>query len=77
VLATREWVQEARAARDAFRAHVRGFVRALRRQGADLSAVLRRSRALLQSLEAAGAVRDDGGWFEAEVLEWAVEDFVE
>jgi hypothetical protein len=77
VLATRESVQGARAARREFRAHVRDFVLKLRDQGVDLSTVLRRARALLQSLQAVGAVHDDGGWFEAEVLEWAIEDFVE
>jgi hypothetical protein len=30
---------------------------------------------MLQLLESTGAVRGDGGWFEAEVLEWAIEEF--
>lgn len=77
VLATRESVREARDARKEFRQHVREFVVGLRECGADLSIALRRARALLQSLEAAGAIHDDGGWFEAEILEWVIEDFVE
>ena len=77
VLATRAEVNDAREARDRFRVHVHAFVRDARAEGAELSGALKRVRLLLQRLEASGAIRDDGGWFEAEVLEWAVEDFVQ
>lgn len=75
VLDARERIREARAARDAFRRQVRDFVVALRSASEPLPAVLRQTRALLQLLESAGALRNDGGWLEAEVLEWAIEEF--
>jgi hypothetical protein len=40
-----------------------------------LSGVLRHARSLLQMLEASGAIQSDGGWLEADVLEWAIEDY--
>jgi hypothetical protein len=30
---------------------------------------------MLQGLERIGAIREDDGWLEAEVLEWAIEEF--
>jgi hypothetical protein len=37
--------------------------------------VLRHTRQMVQLLETSGALRNDGGWLEAEVLEWAIEEF--
>lgn len=75
VLAARERVQEARAARDEFRRQVRTFVIALRTASEPLSAVLRHTRSMLQLLEQSGALEPDDGWLEAEVLEWAMEEY--
>jgi hypothetical protein len=75
VLEARERVREARESRAEFRGYVREFVLALRTTGDSLSTVLRHTRVMLQLLERAGAIRGDGGWLEAEVLEWAIEDF--
>jgi hypothetical protein len=77
VLATRSEVNDARETRARFRAHVRDFVVSARAEGIELSTLLKRVRLLLQRLESSGAIRDDGGWFEAEVLEWSVEEFVQ
>jgi hypothetical protein len=30
---------------------------------------------LIQLLENSGALKEDGGWLEAEVLEWAIEEY--
>jgi hypothetical protein len=68
-------IRHARDARLAFRHQVRDFVLALRRAREPLSGVLQRTRSLLRMLEAQGAVRGDGGWLEAEVLEWAIEEY--
>ena len=68
-------VRHARAARVRFRNCVRELVVAQRRACEPLSAVLRRTRAWLQQLEDAGALRGDGGWLEVEVLEWVIEDY--
>lgn len=75
VLDARERIREARAAREEFRRQVREFVVALRSASEPLPAVLRHTRTLLQLLETSGALRSDGGWLEAEVLEWAIEEF--
>ncbi|HEX8942454.1 MAG TPA: hypothetical protein VF785_04895 [Gemmatimonadaceae bacterium] len=75
VLDARERIREARSARDEFRRQVRDFVLALRSASEPLPAVLRHTRAMLQLLETAGALRNDGGWLEAEVLEWAIEEY--
>jgi hypothetical protein len=75
VTEARRRVQEARAAREAFRTHVREFVRRLRHSRGGLPAVLRQTRMLVQLLERDGVLIDDGGWLEAEVLEWAIEEF--
>jgi hypothetical protein len=75
VLEARGRIQEAREARAAFRAQVRAFVLALRSTRDALPAVLRHTRVMIQLLESSGAVRADGGWFEAEVLEWAIEEY--
>src|SRR6476620_11098250 len=68
-------VRHARDARMRFRAHIRDFVIGLRMSREPLSAVLRQTRSMLQSLETSGALRGDGGWLEAEVLEWAIEEY--
>lgn len=68
-------VRHARDARMQFRAHVREVVMARRLARAPLSLVLREVRSLLLRLESSGALRGDGGWLEAEVLEWAIEDY--
>jgi glycine/D-amino acid oxidase-like deaminating enzyme len=68
-------VRQARDARLRFRSYVRAFVVTQRLAREPLSAVLRRTRALLQRLEDAGALRGDGGWLEVEVLAWAIEDY--
>lgn len=75
VLDARERIREARAAREEFRRQVREFVVALRAAHEPLPAVLRHTRAMVQLLETSGALRSDGGWLEAEVLEWAIEEF--
>ena len=75
VLDARERIREARAAREDFRRQVREFVVALRLADEPLPAVLRHTRGMLQLLETSGALRNDGGWLEAEVLEWAIEEF--
>src|SRR5437868_15513124 len=75
VLDARERIREARVAREEFRRQVREFVLALRAATEPLPVVLRQTRALLQRLEMSGALRNDGGWLEAEVLEWAIEEF--
>ena len=75
VLDTRERVREARDARAEFRGQVREFVLALRASNDSLPTVLRHTRVMLQLLERAGAIRGDGGWLEAEVLDWAIEEF--
>jgi hypothetical protein len=46
-----------------------------RAAGEALPQVLRHTRFMLQGLERVGAIRDDNGWFEAEVLEWAIEEY--
>lgn len=75
VLDARERIREARAAREDFRRLVREFVLALRSASEPLPVVLRQTRAMLQLLETSGALRSDDGWLEAEVLEWAIEEF--
>lgn len=75
VLEARARIREARAAREVFRAQVRQFVIALRDAREPLSSVLRHTRSLLELLERAGALQSDGGWLEAEVLEWAIEEY--
>jgi hypothetical protein len=68
-------VRHARDARMAFRHHVREFVLSLRHAHEPLSAVLQRTRSLLELLETQGALHSDSGWLEAEVLEWAIEEY--
>jgi hypothetical protein len=75
VLDARERIREARAAREDFRRQVREFVLALRAAREPLPVVLRHTRAMLQLLETSGALRNDDGWLEAEVIEWAIEEF--
>ena len=75
VFNTGDHVRHARDARVRFRAYIRDFVVAQRLAREPLSAVLRQTRAMLQRLEASGALRGDGGWLEVEVLEWAIEEY--
>jgi hypothetical protein len=75
VLDARERIREARVARQDFRRQVREFVLALRKANEPLPSVLRHTRQMVQLLETSGALRNDGGWLEAEVLEWAIEEF--
>lgn len=75
VLAAREYVKDAREARTRFREQVRNFVLTFRSEREPLPQVLRHTRSMLQNLERMGAIREDEGWFEAEVLEWAIEEY--
>jgi hypothetical protein len=75
VLDARERIREARVAREDFRRQVREFVLALRKAGKSLPSALRHTRQMVQLLETSGALRNDGGWLEAEILEWAIEEF--
>lgn len=75
VLQARERIREARAARELFRQQVREFVVMLRAAREPLWSVLRQTRAMVQQLESAGAIQSDDGWLEADVLEWAIEDY--
>jgi hypothetical protein len=75
ILEARKHIHETNAARENFRALVREIVRTLRAERMSLSGVLRHTRALLQMLETSGAIRGDDGWVEADVLEWAIEDY--
>ena len=75
VLAAREYVKDTREARADLRDQVRMFVLRFRNTREPLKRVLQETRSVIQSLERAGAIRDDSGWFEAEVLEWAIEEY--
>ncbi len=75
VVEARKHIQQANMAREKFRALVRDIVTTLRAERMSLSGVLRHARSLLQMLEASGAIQNDGGWLEADVLEWAIEDY--
>jgi hypothetical protein len=54
---------------------LRRYIAQLRGTREPLSAVLRRVRAIVQQLEYAGAITADDGWLEADVVEWAIEDY--
>jgi hypothetical protein len=75
VLAARHHVREAGEARSRFRGLVRAYVAPLRGAKQPLSLVLRTVRTTLGLLEQSGAIRSDDGWFEAEVLEWVIQEF--
>jgi hypothetical protein len=75
VLEARESIKSAQAARTAFRGLLRRYITQLRGTREPLSAVLRRVRAIVQQLEYAGAITADDGWLEADVVEWAIEDY--
>ncbi|HTE47261.1 MAG TPA: hypothetical protein VK636_18570 [Gemmatimonadaceae bacterium] len=75
VLEAREHVWAAREARTKFREQVRQFVVGLRLTREPLSAVLRHVRSMIELLERSGAIHADGGSLEAEVLEWAIEEY--
>ena len=66
-------VRAAYEARAAFRRELSEFVRELRTERAPLPFALRHTRAMLQRLQTSGAIEDDGGWMEAEVLEWVIQ----
>jgi hypothetical protein len=75
VLEARQRIKDAQLARAAFRGMVRGYVTQLRGTREPLSAVLRRVRGIVQQLEYVGAITSDDGWLEADVVEWAIEDY--
>jgi len=75
VLEARVHVRAAYEARVAFRMQVAAFVRTLRVEAVPLPAALRHTRTMVLMLQKSGALEDDGGWLEAEVLEWAIEDY--
>jgi hypothetical protein len=75
VLEARRCIKSAEAARTAFRGLLRRYITQLRGTREPLSAVLRRVRAIVQQLEYAGAITADDGWLEADVVEWAIEDY--
>ena len=75
VLAAREFVRDTRQARTNLREQVRSFVLGFRNTHEPLKSVLHETRAVVQSLERSGAIHDDNGWFEAEILEWAIEEY--
>ena len=68
-------IRHARDARLAFRHQLRECVLSWQRARESLSGVLQRTRTMLRLLETQGALRGDGGWLEAEVLEWAIEEY--
>ena len=75
VLEARQRIRDAQLARAAFRGMVRSYVTQLRGTREPLSAVLRRVRGIVQQLEYTGAIASDDGWLEADVVEWAIEDY--
>jgi hypothetical protein len=75
VLTAREFVRDTREARTVLREQVRAFVLGFRGTRAPLKSVLHETREVVRSLERAGAIKDDSGWFEAEILEWAIEEY--
>jgi len=75
VLEARVHVRAARDARAAFRRQIHDFVLTLRTEREPLNSVLRHTRTMVHLLQSSGAIRDDGGWLEAEVLEWAIEEY--
>ena len=75
VLEARRCIRDAQLARATFRGIVRGYIAQLRGTREPLSAVLRRVRSIVQQLEFARAITADDGWLEADVVEWAIEDY--
>lgn len=75
VLAAREFVRDTCEARTTLRDQVREFVVRFRNSHEPLKSVLQQTRAVVQNLERTGAIRDDNGWFETEILEWAIEEY--
>lgn len=67
--------QEAAAASDAFRAEVRRIVHTLREEGETFRDTLRLIHAYMMSLSEQGITPDDNGSLEAEVMEWAIEEY--
>ena len=58
-----------------FRRHVCDSVVELRNAREPLPVVLRHLRRMIEFFEVAGIIEQDGGWLEAEVLEWAMEEY--
>lgn len=75
VLTAREFVRDTREARVMLRDQVRMFVLGFRDRRVPLKSVLHQTREVVLSLARAGAIKDDNGWFEAEILEWAIEEY--
>ena len=75
VLDARSRIHEAQAAREEFQRQIRDFVLSLRSEHQPLPTALRRVHRLVELLESTGALRDDGGWLEAEVVEGAIQEF--
>ena len=75
VLAAREFVRDTRQARTHLREQVRAFILGFRDTHEPLKSVLRQTRDIVLGLERTGAIHDDNGWFEAEILEWAIEEY--
>jgi hypothetical protein len=75
VLTAREFVRDTREARTVLREQVRAFVFTFRDTRPPLKSVLQQTREIVQNLERTGAIHDDNGWFEAEILEWAIEEY--
>jgi hypothetical protein len=75
VLAAREFVRDTREARTALREQVRAYVFRFRNTREPLKSVLQQTREVVRGLERSGAIHDDNGWFEAEILEWAIEEY--
>jgi hypothetical protein len=53
----------------------REFVKGLKEQGISLDGVLHRAGDLMRALRQSGAVVDDRGVLESEVMRWAAEEF--
>ena len=68
-------VRHARDARQLFRAEVREFVVRCEARTSRCRRCFAHTRTMLQLLETPGALKEDGGWLEAEVLEWAIEEY--
>jgi hypothetical protein len=75
VLLARQRIHEAESARARFRDQIREFVVTLRDAGEPASSALRYARSMIRILESTGAIEDDGGRTESEVLAWAIEDY--
>jgi hypothetical protein len=75
VVEARERIRQTCAARGLFRRHVCDSVVELRNAREPLPGVLRHLRRMIEFFEVSGIIEQDGGWLEAEVLEWAMEEY--